>query len=95
MELDPIEADFFALLVRYRIHEPLYSLLNDLTREHIGILDLCSTCIGQDRNNLAERLRQSSRLITSGVIVQQSRNGKDLDDHFDIPEVISTPCKRP
>jgi len=94
LELDPIEADFFALLVRYRIHEPLYSLLNDLTREHIGILDLCSTCIGQDRNNLAERLRQSSRLITSGVIVQQSRNGKDLDDHFDMPEVISTAMQK-
>lgn len=94
LDLDTIEADFFSLLVRYRIHEQLYSLLNDLTREHIGILDLCSTCIGQDRKDLAERLRQSGRLITSGVIVQQSRNGKDLDDHFDVPDVISTALQK-
>lgn len=94
LDLDPVEADFFALLIRYRIHEQLSSLFNDLTREHIGILDLCSTCIGQDPIELAERLRQSSRLITSGVIVQQSRNGKDLDDHFDVPDVISTAMQR-
>ncbi len=94
LELDPVETDFFALLVRYRIHEQFYSLLNDLTREHIGILDLCSTCIGQDRKDLAERLRQNSRLITSGVIVQQTRNGKDLDDHFDVPDIISTAMQR-
>lgn len=94
LELDSVEADFFALFVRYRIHEQLSSLLNDLTREHIGILDLCSTCIGQDRKDLAERLRQSSRLLTSGVIIQQTRNGKDLDDHFDVPDVISSAMQK-
>lgn len=94
LELDSIETEFFALLVRYRIHKPLYYLLNDLTREHISILDLCSTCIGKNLKDLAERLRQNSRLIASGVIVHQSRNGKDLDDHFDMPEVISTAMQR-
>lgn len=94
LDLDPVETDFFALLIRYRVHDQFNSLFNDLTREHIGILDLCSTCIGQERNDLAERLRQSSRLITSGVIVQQSRNGKDLDDHFDVPDVISTAMQK-
>ncbi|PLX88395.1 MAG: AAA family ATPase [Desulfuromonas sp.] len=94
LELDPIEADFFALLVRYRTHDQLYSLLNDLTREHIGILDLCSTCIGKNRTPLAERLGQGSRLITTGVIIQKSRSGKDLDDHFDVTDIISSAMQK-
>jgi hypothetical protein len=71
LELDHIEGDFFALFVRYSIHMPLSSLINSLTRDHVGILDLCSTCIGQDHKNVAERLGQNSRLITSGIIVQK------------------------
>ncbi len=89
LEFDPVETDFFALLVRYRIHEPLHSFIDDLTNEYIGILGLCSACIGREQKDLAERLRKNSRLMTSGVIVQQSYSGKDLDDHFDIPDVIA------
>jgi SpoVK/Ycf46/Vps4 family AAA+-type ATPase len=94
LNLDETEAAFFALIVRYKIHEPLYSLLNNLTRDHMSILELCATCLDVDRKEIAERLRQNSRLLTTGVIESQSRSGKDIDDHFDIPEIISTAMQK-
>ncbi len=92
--LNELESALFSLILRYRIHDQLYSLLNDLTREHMGILDLCSTCLGYDRKDIAEHLRQNSRLITSGAIVQQTSNGKDIDDHYDVPGIITTAMQR-
>jgi transitional endoplasmic reticulum ATPase len=92
--LDELEKDFFALIVRYRTHDKLESILNDMTREHMGILELCATCISCDRNKLAEKLRQKGRLLSSGVIVQSTRNGRDIDDHFDVPSTISTAMQR-
>jgi SpoVK/Ycf46/Vps4 family AAA+-type ATPase len=94
LNLDKIEAAFFAMIVRYKIHEPLYSLINNLTREHMSILELCATCLDVDRKEIAERLRQNSRLLTTGVIESRSRNGKDMDDHFDIPDIISTAMQK-
>ncbi len=92
--LDDLEKDFFGMIVRYRVHDQLRSLLDDLTREHMGVMELCAICIGHSRSDLAERLRQKGRLLSSGVIVQSSRNGKDVDDHFDIPDTISTAMQR-
>ncbi len=47
LRLDPIETDFFGLLVRYHIHDPLEFLIDNLTSSgHLGILDCCAACIG-------------------------------------------------
>jgi SpoVK/Ycf46/Vps4 family AAA+-type ATPase len=88
LDLDELEAGFFGLIVRYRIHDQFSSLLNDLSRDHLSVPELCAICLGTDRKVLAEKLSQSGRLLSSGAIVQMTHIGKDVDDHFNLPDVI-------
>ncbi len=89
LSLDPIETDFFGLLVRYHIHEALESLIDDLiTNGHLGILDCCAACIGCSRQELSKRLRFDGRLILSGLVNKESSTDKNLKLYFEMPDTI-------
>lgn len=94
LNLDDLEQKIFALLVRYRIHDKFKSLLDDLTRAHFGVVELCAICLGADKNKLSVRLRQDGRLLSSGVIIQTGGNGQDIDDFFDIPDIITSAMQK-
>ncbi|GAB6081912.1 hypothetical protein JCM30471_08260 [Desulfuromonas carbonis] len=88
LELDPLETEIFGLIIRYRIHDQLSSLFNDLTRAHMSVYELLGICLGVERKELGERLSPSGRLLSSGVIFQPPHLGKDIDDCFNVPDVI-------
>ena len=90
LKLDSLEREFLGLLVRYRIHENFTCLFNDLTRKHLSLVAACASCLGAGRQSLTEKLRPSSRLLTTGVVYQQGRSGQDLDDQYDLPEAVYT-----
>ncbi len=89
LRLDPIETDFFALLVRYHIHDPLEFLIDSLTSSgHLGILDCCATCIGCSRQELSKRLRFDGSLIQFGLVNKESSTIKKLKFYFERPDTI-------
>lgn len=90
LDLDPVERGFFGLLVRYLTHDNFQRIFNELTRQHLSLLEVCAICLGTDRHTLNEKLRQNSRLISSGIVCQPGRNGNDLDDNFEIPDAVRT-----
>jgi len=88
------EKTLLGLFLRYEIHEPINSLLNSLTQQNMGVVEVCSICLDMDRNHFRKLLRQDERLLASGVIVPQSTNGKDLNDQFEVSYLLLSAINR-
>jgi hypothetical protein len=88
LELDAPERGFFGLFVRFLTYSGLQRIFNEMTREHLGLLDTCAICLGTDLNALTDRLRPNAPLLASGIIRQASRSGSDLDDQFEMPDAV-------
>ena len=86
--LDAIEADIFALIVRCRVHDPFNDLLNELSRSHMGILELISACLSHERQSVAERLRQNGKLFSTGVLISQHQGWDGTNVRVDVPNII-------
>ena len=88
LDLGVKEQAFLGLLMRYFHYDRLQSLMNDLTRQNISVMDVCTICVEMERNELDDILRPSGRLLSSGVVRPVTRNGNDLDDFFEIPDSV-------
>ncbi|TYO99673.1 SpoVK/Ycf46/Vps4 family AAA+-type ATPase [Geothermobacter ehrlichii] len=88
IQLDRDETAFLGMLLRYRIHEPLYELFNALTQAGFGTMPLCASCLGLGTRRLHILLTRGGRLFRSGVIVPGLGIGKDIDDSFDLSKKI-------
>lgn len=94
LELDRDERGFFGLFVRFLTHAGFQRIFNEMTREHLGLLDTCAICLDTDRNALGDRLRPGAPLLASGVIRQACRTGNDLDDQFEMPDAVRTAMQK-
>lgn len=88
LDLGVEEQAFLGLLMRYFHYDRLQSLINDLTRQNISVLDVCTICLEMERNELDDILHPATRLLSSGVVRPVTRNGNDLDDFFEIPDSV-------
>lgn len=90
LDLDMTELSFFGFLVRYHIHDNFQRVINEITREHLSVYETCASCLGLDSAILAEKIRPKARLMATGIICQPGRSGNDLDDHFEVPDMVQT-----
>lgn len=88
LSLSDHEKEFLGMMLRYRLHDPFYDLLNALSRENLEILEICSLCLSVDRQALRGILGHHDRLMASGVIIPEKRRGVDIDDLFDVPDIL-------
>jgi len=94
MRLSALEAQFLELLVHYRLCDPLYSLLNELTRLNMGIVEVCASALGSRPAELRKVLTPSGHLMSAGLLRLPTRHGKDIDDHYDVPDLLLTALQK-
>lgn len=95
LNLTPVDHAFLGLVLRHRIYSPLAQILNDLSRELLDLLEICAVCLDTDLPILAERLRPTGALLSSGVLRPVDRSpSKELDDNFEILDRVLTTLTR-
>ncbi len=89
MKFDQTDQTIFGLAARYKIHEDLESLFDNLGGSPIQTISLLT---GLDKKIVTDKMGINSPLISSGLIQLKSASygsKTDLTDRFDIPDAIS------
>lgn len=94
LKLDPLERAFLGLMLRHHRSDGFNHLLNSLSKEHLGILQVCAACLGVDMSELEERLKPTGKLLLSGVLQPSRSTGTDLDDLVRVIEPVVVPLQR-
>ncbi len=89
MKFDEADKIIFSLAARYRTHEGLDSLFDNLGKSGGSPLQTISLLAGLDKKIVTERLSISSPLVSSGLIQLKTYKGNDLTDRFDLPDSIA------
>ncbi|MFK5926559.1 MAG: ATP-binding protein [Desulfuromusa sp.] len=89
MKFDESDKIIFSLAARYRTHEGLESLFDDLGKSGGTPLQTISLLTGLNKKIVTERLSINSQLVSSGLIQLKTYKGNDLTDRFDLPDSIA------
>lgn len=88
------EADVLGFLIRYQYHDPFNQLTNELSGSGVAVDELCTTCLGIDKNKMHNLFDRKGRLLVSGIVVSPVSSSKYLSDCFFVPDLILTAIRR-
>ena len=89
MKFEEHDRIIFSLAARYKIHEGLENLFDELGKTGGTPLQTITLLTGLDKKIVTERLSLNSQLVTSGLIQLKTYKGNDLTDRFDLPDSIT------
>jgi len=89
MRFEKHDRIIFSLAARYKIHEGLEILFDELGNSGGTPLQTISLLTGLDKKIVTEHLSLNSPLVTSGLIQLKTYKGNDLTDRFDLPDSIA------
>ena len=95
MELEESDKIIFNMLARYKIHDSLNRLSDNLGNSGATPLQTISLLTGLNQKIVTERLSINSHLVSSGLIRLKTQNGNDVDDRFDLPDALRKTSDNP
>ena len=94
MELEESNKIIFNMLARYKIHDILNRLSDNLGSSGATPLQTISLLTGLNQKIVTERLSINGHLVSSGLIRLKTHNGNDVDDRFDLPDAIANALRK-
>ena len=85
-----LERDFLCLCLLYFDDSLFLRCFNDITGEHISVIEACAVALGVDRMDLNHCLQATEQLCKSGVLRLKSTSGKELSELYDINDSVRT-----
>lgn len=87
--ISPPERDFLGLMMRYLNYSQFHALINEITENHIPIIEASAVSIGVDTKEFKDLLHPRERFMLTGIVQTKDATSRKLFEYFEINNSVS------